>query len=83
MLRRDQYIHRLQMHLKELEKETSNKLHLYGYDQEKIRLLQQEFQHCTISTEQLQKKAQVSVDFLFIPIHSIHEHLHQLIIYRF
>ena len=47
------------MHLKELEKDTSNKLHLYSYDQEKVRLLQQEFQHVTVTTEQMQAKAQV------------------------
>ncbi|XP_067944713.1 uncharacterized protein [Watersipora subatra] len=73
LLRRDQYIQQLQLHLKELEKETSNKLNLYSYDSEKVRQLQQEFQHCTITTEQLQHKAQEILNFNLDALNDGHE----------
>ena len=60
-LRKDQYIHTLNMKLKELEKETSSKLHLYSYNADKLRQLQLEFQNHTFITEQLQRKAQVGL----------------------
>ena len=49
------------MKLKELEKETSSKLHLYSYNADKLRQLQLEFQNHTFITEQLQRKAQVGL----------------------